>query len=248
MMDVHNNLDDDTVEWVHPHALPARAHAEDNPMWEQAMNGPERAWYWKAMEVELHTLEHEKDSWEIVDREPWMNVLPGMRAFQCKRYPDGSICNLKARFCVRGDKQVEGIDFFDTYAPVINWQTVRLMLILSVILGLQTKQVDYTAAFVQAPIDRDPNWDNLTDEQKKQSGVFAGMPRGFTEPGKILKLKKSLYGLKQTPRNFFLLLKSKLEAVGFRLQEDLDACLFISDKVICLVYVDDTLFYAPKME
>jgi Reverse transcriptase (RNA-dependent DNA polymerase) len=54
--------------------------------------------------------------------------------------------------------------------------------------------------------------------------------------------------LKQAPRNFFLHLKSKLEAVGFRLQEDLDACLFISDKVICLVYVDDTLFYAPKVE
>jgi Reverse transcriptase (RNA-dependent DNA polymerase) len=63
-----------------------------------------------------------------------------------------------------------------------------------------------------------------------------------------LKSKKSLYGLKQAPRNFFLHLKSKLEVVSFRSQEDLDPCLFISDKVICLVYVDDTLFYSPKME
>jgi hypothetical protein len=70
----------------------------------------------------------------------------------------------------------EGIEFFDTYASVVNWQTVCLMLVLSVILGLQTKQVYYTAAFVHAPIHRDPNWDNLIDEQKKRSGDFVGMP------------------------------------------------------------------------
>jgi Reverse transcriptase (RNA-dependent DNA polymerase) len=149
------------------HALAAKANAEDNPTWEQAMNGPEWAGYWKAMEVELHTLEVEKDSWEVVDHEPWMNVLPGTWAFKCKRYPDGSIRKLKARFCVRGDKQVEGVDFFDTYAPVVNWQTVRLMLVLSIMLGLYTKQVDYTAAFVHAPIDRDPNWDNIMELEKE---------------------------------------------------------------------------------
>jgi hypothetical protein len=73
-------------------------------MWEQAMNVPERAGYRKAMEVELHTLEHEKDSWEVVDRELWMNVLPSTWAFHCKRYPDGSIRKLKARFCNCSDK------------------------------------------------------------------------------------------------------------------------------------------------
>jgi Reverse transcriptase (RNA-dependent DNA polymerase) len=101
------------------------------------------------------------------------------------------------------------------------------------------------AAFVHAPIDKDPNWDSLTEEEKARSGVYVSMPRGFNQTGKVLKLKKSLYGLKQAPWNFFLHLKSKLEAVGFRSQEDLDPCLFISDKVICLVYVDDTLFLFP---
>ena len=68
----------------------------------------------------------------------------------------------KARFCARGDKQIEGVDFFDTYAPVVNWTTVHLMLILSLILQLSTKQVDYTAAFVHAPIDKDPDCNNMT--------------------------------------------------------------------------------------
>jgi hypothetical protein len=71
------------------------------------------------------------------------------------------------------------------------------------------------------------------------------MPRGFGEDGKVLKLKKSLYGLKKSPRNFFLHLKGKLEKVGFAQSEN-DPCLFMNDKVICIVYVDDTLFYSPN--
>jgi len=74
------------------------------------------------------------------------------------------------------------------------------------------------------------------------------MPRGFSEPSKVLKLKHSLYGLKQSPRNFFQHLKGKLEGIGFESAMDVDPCLFISDKVICLVYVDDTLFCSPKKE
>jgi len=74
------------------------------------------------------------------------------------------------------------------------------------------------------------------------------MPRGFTEPGKVLKLKKSLYGLRQSPRNFFKFIKGKLEKTGFESQEQIDPCLFVSDKVIALIYVDDTLFFSPKQE
>jgi hypothetical protein len=54
--------------------------------------------------------------------------------------------------------------------------------------------------------------------------------------------------LKQSPRNFFLHLKAQLEAVGLESNPDIDPCLFVSDKVICLVYVDDTLFFSPKQE
>lgn len=67
---------------------------------------------------------------------------------------------------MRGDKQVEGVDFFDTFAPAVNWTTVRTMMVLSLIFGLETKQVDYNTAFFQALIDRDPNWVNLTEEEE----------------------------------------------------------------------------------
>jgi hypothetical protein len=84
-----------------------------------------------------------------------MNVVPSTWAFNCKRYPDGSVRKLKAWFYVRGDKQVEGVDYFNTYAPVVTWTIVRILLILSSILGLATTQVDYTAAFVHADVGED---------------------------------------------------------------------------------------------
>ena len=73
------------------------------------------------------------------------------------------------------------------------------------------------------------------------------MPRGYSQPGKVLKLNRSLYRLKQSPRNYFLYLKEKLEDSGFE-QSKHDACLFYSEKVICLVYVDDTLFFSRDEE
>jgi len=101
---------------------------------------------------------------------------------------------------------------------------------LSVILGLDSKQVYYTCAFLHAPVTED---------------VYVHMPRGFEEDRKVLKLQSSLYGSRQSPRNFFKNLKENLIKVGFT-QSRADPCLFMSENVICLVYLDYTLFYSPN--
>jgi hypothetical protein len=230
-----------------PMALLAKGQdPENNPTWDQAMNGPDAQGYMEACRVEIETLIG-MNVWDLVPRQPWMNVLPSTWAFKRKLFPSGLVRKLKARFCCRGDQQLHGVDFWDTFAPVVSWTTVRLLLILSMQLQLATKQVDYTAAFVHADIDNPPGYDKLTPEEQARSGVYVDMPRGFQQPGMVLKLNKSLYGLKQAPRNFFMHLKTKLENVGFEQATDIDPCLFISDKVICLVYVDDTLLFARDM-
>jgi hypothetical protein len=92
--------------------------------------------------------------------------------------------------------------------------------------------VDYTNAFCQAELNEE---------------VYIEIPHGFDpdEPGEfVLKLKKSLYGLKQAPKTFFEKLKEGLEQRGFR-QSDVDQCLFMKDEMICVVYVDDTIFAGP---
>jgi hypothetical protein len=222
--------EDGILSLLHPLAFAARANNDDSPNFYQAMNGPDAEGYYEAMIQEIEQLET-KDPWDVIpisEVPEGANILDSTWVFRRKRYPDGKVRKLKARFCVRGDQQIEGVDFFDTYAPVVAWTTVRLLLILSVILGLATKQVDYTLAFVHAEIDDD---------------VYVRMPKLFEKPGHVYKLKKSLYGLRQSPLNFFLHLKSGLEARGF-VQSKHDPCLFVSNTVICLCYVDDCLFFA----
>lgn len=235
--------DEGTLEEWHPLAFGAKSNDPDTMDWFEAMNGPNRDGFMEAARKEIETLE-QMDVWEVVDRKDWMNVLPSTWAFRIKRYPNGEIRKLKARFCVRGDRQIANVDYFETFAPVVNWNTVRLLLTLSAELGLANTQVDFVAAFVNADIDKPPDYDMMTPEEQSRTGVFVEMPRGFGQPGRVLKLKKSLYGLRQAPRNFFNHLKGILERIGFQQAVDVDPCLFISDKVMILSYVDDCLFFA----
>jgi len=86
---------------------------------------------------------------------------------------------------------------------------------------------------LHAAIVAAPNWDDLSKEEKMIQ--------------EVLKLKRSLYGLRQSPKNFFQNLMSKLELIDFRSAWDMNSCLFTSEDVICLVYVDDTFSFLPAI-
>ena len=219
------------TNWIHPLFLKARSEAskEDNPSWKEAMRGDFADEFWEACKVELKTLVDMK-AWDVVDRPLDANVIESIWAFKIKRFPDGLIKKFKARFCARGDQQLEGIDFFETYAPVVQWTTVHLLLILEVLLELQSKQGDVTAAFLHADLE----------EHEK---VYVEMPTGFRQKGKVLKLKKTLYGLRQSPRMFWKYLTAAMEACDM-VPSKLDPCLFVGPKVMCICYVDDILFWA----
>ena len=179
----------------------------------------------------------------ILKQKTWINIdrksvptnkpiLPGTWAFKLKRLPDGSPLKYKARYCVRGDKQVAGVDYFETYAPVVQWSTIRLVLTMVLANGWVTRQVDYTNAFAQAELGEE---------------VYIEPPKGFQRKDKrdlVLKLLKSLYGLRQAPRTFFDKLSSGLLERGF-IQSNLDQCLFMKKDLICVVYVDDTIIAGP---
>ena len=94
-----------------------------------------------------------EETTEVVDNVEGMNIIDSIWAFKLKRYPDGASTKFKAWFCTRGDRQLEGIDFFETYALVVQWTTVRLLLILEVLLQLKSKQGNITAAFLHSELD-----------------------------------------------------------------------------------------------
>ena len=154
---------------ISPWALAActSKYNEDSPSWNMAVNGPFQEEFHQAMEVELNTLENEMESWELVPRTSEMHVLPSTWAFKIKRFPDGLVKKFKARFCVRGDRQKEGIDYFETWSPVARWETVRTMMVLAAKLNLKSAQCDITAAFLHARL-------------KPNEEIYASQPRGFT--------------------------------------------------------------------
>jgi hypothetical protein len=222
---------DNLVDYLNPALFITLANKEDNPTFKEAMCGPDAAGFIEAMETEIVTL-IDLSVFDIVALRPNMKVISGVWALKRKRYPDGRVRKLKARYCARGFEQVEGVDYFETFSPVVMWLTVRLLLIMSILLNLETTQIDYTAAFVHAPID---------------CLVYVAMPPGFKLDGQVWRLNKSLYGLAQSPRNYFLYTKEKLLKMGFY-QSESDPCLFISNDIICLIYVDDALlFYKNKL-
>jgi hypothetical protein len=139
-----------------PRLLAARSasskYNEDNPSFDTATHGPFQAQFWKAMHNELATLTQEFNCWEYVPQTQEMNVLPSTWAFKIKRYPDGRVKKFKARFCARGDRQKEGINYFETWAPVVQWSTVRIVMILAIKLQLISVQCDITAAFIHARV------------------------------------------------------------------------------------------------
>ena len=188
---------------------------------------------WKqAMRDELVTLVG-MNTWTVVPRSEAVakgkKVIKSTWAFHQKRTPGGDPTKKKARLCMHGDQMVQNVDYFESYSPVVQWSSVRLLLILSIVHGLETRQVDYVNAFAQAELDKD---------------VYIEIPQGVehnNDANCIFKLNKSLYGMSDAPLMFFELLKSNLEKVGFEQYKTIDPCIFVHKSAICFTYVDDCL-------
>ena len=170
-----------------------------------------------------------RDHWELVERKclpSGAKTILNVWAVKRKRHPDEQIYKYKARLNAHGGMQRWGVDYWETYALVINWISVRLLLILTVLHRLETKSIDFVLAFPQAKLER---------------YVFMETPYGFSFGKKgqyVLKLKKNLYGLADAPLNWFNKLTSGLESEGF-VRSETDQCVFIRNDCIILLYVDD---------
>nr|GEV69454.1 zinc finger, CCHC-type [Tanacetum cinerariifolium] len=119
---------------------------------------------------------------------------------------DGSIDKYKAKLVIQGFRQKDGIDFFDTYAPVARISTIRL-LALAAIHDLVIHQMDVKTAFLNGDLDVE---------------IYMKQPEGFVMPGhesKVCKLKKSLYGLKQAPKQWNQKFNDVVLSNGFSLNQ-----------------------------
>jgi hypothetical protein len=212
-------------------AFVASASDPDTLRYDEALRDPDCEEWKVSMHKEISSL-IKQGTWEIVPKSTAdSKILPGTWTLRRKRNPDGTIKSLKARWCVRGDLQ-ESVP--ETFAPVVAWATVRLLLYFTLFFGLHTRCIDFSNAFVQAPLD---------------TPIYVHLPRGYRHDGDqdvCLKLVKSLYGIAQAPRLWFEHLKAKLERRGFK-QSRLDPCLFYSGSIYLVCYVDDIVMASSDM-
>lgn len=221
---------------LHTHTLRNKKKAKEDVLtYNEAMSSPFQEEFYHAMREEIHTLANVFRCWELVPREPGMKVLRSTWNFRIKRFPDGSVKKFKARFCACGNEQQEGIDYFETWAPVAQWSTIRTVMILAIKLGWCSAQCDITAAFIHSSLP-------------SHEVIYVHQPRGFnTNANHVLRLNKTLYGLCQSPRHFFTYLTDRLVKQGLQ-QSSIDPCLFLAPDLMVIVYVDDLLVYAKTDE
>jgi histone deacetylase 1/2 len=187
---------------------------------------------WKgAMNEEFEAL-MKNGTWHLVPPRHGKNIIDCRWIYKVKHKSDGSIDRYKARLVAKGFKQRYGIDYEDTFSPVVKIATVRLVLAIAVSKGWSLRQLDVKNAFLHGVLEEE---------------VYMRQPPGYedkSKPDYICKLDKALYRLKQAPRAWYSRLSAKLLSIGFVASKS-DMSLFIYRKatirIFMLIYVDDII-------
>ncbi|XRB22001.1 retrovirus-related Pol polyprotein [Pseudoscourfieldia marina] len=208
-----------------PRTYEEAIHSKDHERWILAIDS----------ELNSHQL---NGTWIVIDNDGTVKNLIGCKwVFKIKLNSDGSIARYKARLVAQGFSQIHGVDYSETYAPVVQYQTLRTLLAIYSARGFYFGQIDVETAYLYALV---------------QELIYMRPPKGTNYgPNKICRLLKSLYGLKQAGRNWYLDLKDYLVELGFKPGEvDIgmySAAVGTENEIWILVYVDDIIF-ASKNE
>ena len=179
----------------------------------------------------------DNDTWRLVRRPPGANVVTGKWIYKLKYNSDGSLSRHKARWAARGFTQQPGLDFDETFSPVVKPETIRTVLSIAASRQWPIHQLDVKNAFLHGRLDET---------------VYCQQPPGFVDPAYpdyVCLLQKSLYGLKQAPRAWHQRFATYLRQLGFVPSES-DHSLFVyktsADTAYLLLYVDDIVLTASS--
>lgn len=179
----------------------------------------------EAIQEELRALE-KNGTWCLIDRPRNSKLIKNKWVFKLKRKPNGEIDRYKARLVAKGFTQIENVDFHETYAPVASMTTIRLLFAIASRRHMSICQFDIKTAFLYGDLDED---------------ILMEHPTGISNPNnKVCKLLKSLYGLRQAPRNWNKKFNFFLEKFNLK-RSKIDQCLYYTEdmSLLLVIYVDD---------
>ncbi|CAA7025515.1 unnamed protein product [Microthlaspi erraticum] len=194
------------------------------------------------MNEELLALE-KTDTWDICSLPHGKHAIGCKWVYKLKLLANGCLERYKARLVAKGYTQKPGVDFVDTFSPVAKMTTVKTLLAVSAAKNWSLTQLDISNAFLNGDLDEE---------------IYMTLPPGYTPkpgitlpPNAVCRLKKSLYGLKQASRQWFIKFSTTLLALGFK-KSHADHTLFIKNDcgryVAVLVYVDDIIIASNNDE
>ena len=217
---------------------PIAFHAEmvgDTMYYHQAMRQQDAPQFVDAIvkEVNGHV---DNNTWELVPRKEVpesQEIVPSVWSMRRKRdLTTGEVVKWKARLNLHGGKQTYGVNYYETWSPVVGWFSVRLLICFALIQKWSIRQVDFVQAFCQAPIEMD---------------MYMELPHGISVKGgsnktHVLKLLANIYGQKQGGKIWHDYLVDKLISIGFS-RSSVDSCVFYRGTTIFILYVDDGLAF-----
>ena len=216
----------------------SEVRAEPNT-YQEAIESKDKAKWIEAMEDEMNSLKV-NNTWTLIEVPKGQKLIECRWLFKLKEgVSDSDPPRYKARLVAKGYTQREGIDFNEIFSPVVKFKTIRIMLSLVACFDLELEQLDVKTAFLHGELEE---------------RIVMRQPEGFVDKSKSghgCLLKKSLYGLKQSPRQWYKRFDSFVLSIGF-VRSDFDSCFYFSSldnlPVYILLYVDDMLLISKSVD
>ena len=205
--------------------------------YEEAVSCPQSELWLDAMRDEIQSMRH-NGVWELIELPEGNRPIGCKWVYKTKRDSKGKVEKFKARLVAKGFTQREGVDYEATFSPVSSKDSFRVIMALVAHFDMELHQMDVKTAFLNG---------DLKEE------VYMVQPEGFVanNSGKLVcRLKKSIYGLKQASRQWYLKFHSVVTSYGF-VENKVDQCIYckVSGRkfIFLILYVDDILLASSDL-
>jgi hypothetical protein len=188
------------------------------------------------MKQELQVM-RERNVWELVPKPTNVKILGNRWVYTVKNDADNNIVKFKARLVAQGFNQRQGESYEEVFSPVVNFAVIRLFFSLLVSLyNWLHYQIDIKCAYLYAHLD---------------DKIFMRQPQGFIDPDRsdhVCLLKRAIYGLHQSGREWYFEIQSTLESLNFQKLDWVNCVYTYENNVILLLYVDDIILFGRTKE
>jgi hypothetical protein len=202
--------------------------------YDEAVSGPQKRQWETAINEELRAIAS-NNVWRLVKAPEGANIVSSRWVFKIKRLPNGQIDRYRARLVARGFSQRYGVDYDETFAPVVRMESLRILLAIAAIENLEVHQMDVVTAYLAGELEEE---------------IYMAPPQGLSgAEGKVCLLRKGLYGLKQSARVWNRRITTELKRASLvALSGDQSIWVDEGRNLILALYVDDIVLFARDVQ